>query len=208
MQITKWFKELVEVLKSRSHLFTKKYVYDFSKNLENDLERFIKERSAYVTQVTLFGYLKTRMGTRHTLFFSDKKFNSSIKNASWNIYVVSLVDCIFYTFSYLDKAKILKRENAKQMFINILKKDKEIGLNTEIFEKGLNIFSNKVKNIKWESYYLEEPFKDSGLALYDWAPIADELKKLDKKIVLNSMHLKWNLIQNEFIGLVKKAKII
>ena len=94
------------------------------------------------------------------------------------------------------------------MFINILKKDKEIGLNTEIFEKGLNIFSNKVKNIKWESYYLEEPFKDSGLALYDWAPIADELKKLDKKIVLNSMHLKWNLIQNEFIGLVKKAKII
>ena len=28
----------------------------------NDLEIFIKERSAYVTQATLYGYLKTRMG--------------------------------------------------------------------------------------------------------------------------------------------------
>jgi len=208
MRIIKWFKELRAILKSRSHLFPKKYVYDFSKNLENDLEKFIKEKSAYVTQVTLFGYLKTRMGTRHTLFFSDKTFNSSIKEASWNIYIVSLVDFIFYAFSYLDKVKVLKRENAKQTLINILKKDKEIGLSTEIFEKGLDVFSNKLTNIKWESYHNEEPFKDSGLALYEWAPVDIELKKLDKKIVLNSMHLKWNLIRNEFIDLVKKANIV
>jgi len=50
---------------------------------------------------------------------------------------------------------------------------------------------------------LEEPFKDSGLALYNWSPIADDLKKLDKEIVLNSIKLKWNLVQNDFKDLTK-----
>ena len=36
------------------------------------------------------------------------------------------------------------------------------------------------------------------MALYNWAPIADELKILDKEIVLNSMRLKWNLKIDEF----------
>ena len=38
----------------------------------------------------------------------------------------------------------------------------------------------------------------SSQALYNWAPVADELKKLDKQIVLNSMILKWNNIQKDF----------
>ena len=46
----------------------------------------------------------------------------------------------------------------------------------------------------------------SGQALYDWAPIADDLKKLDKEIVLNSIKLKWNLVENEFQDLVSKVK--
>ena len=50
----------------------------------------------------------------------------------------------------------------------------------------------------FKKYYLEEPFKESCYALYHWSPIADELKTLDRKIVLNSMRLKWNLIDDEF----------
>ena len=41
------------------------------------------------------------------------------------------------------------------------------------------------------------------MALYNWAPIADELKILDKEIVLNSMRLKWNLKIDEFKKLTK-----
>ena len=37
-------------------------------------------------------------------------------------------------------------------------------------------------------------------------PIADELKELDKEIVLNSIKLKWNLVQNEFDSLTKDFK--
>jgi len=34
--------------------------------------------------------------------------------------------------------------------------------------------------------------------MYKWAPIADELKTLDRKIVLNSVILKWDVIKKEF----------
>jgi len=38
--------------------------------------------------------------------------------------------------------------------------------------------------------------------LYHWSPIADELKTLDRKIVLNSMILKWDNIKKEFEDLI------
>jgi hypothetical protein len=39
-----------------------------------NLENFIQSKSAWVTQVTLYGYLKTRMGTRYVLHFENDKF--------------------------------------------------------------------------------------------------------------------------------------
>ena len=47
------------------------------KNL-NDLQEFIQKKSAWVSQVTLYGYLKTRMGTKYVLHFDDEKFLGSI----------------------------------------------------------------------------------------------------------------------------------
>ena len=58
----------------------------------------------------------------------------------------------------------------------------------------------------FNKYYLENPFQESCKALYHWSPIADELKELDKKIVLNSIKLKWNLIVEEFAKLTKNLK--
>jgi len=40
----------------------------------DDLEEFIQSKSAWVTQVTLYGYLKTRMGTRYVLHFENDEF--------------------------------------------------------------------------------------------------------------------------------------
>ncbi len=54
-----------------------------------------------------------------------------------------------------------------------------------------------------ERIYKSWPFNESALTLYEWAPVADELKTLYKKIVLNSMILKWENIQEEFIKLIK-----
>ena len=55
----------------------------------------------------------------------------------------------------------------------------------------------------YKQHYAQNPFKKSGSALYKWAPIADDLKVLDKEIVLNSIMLKWNLVENNFKDLTK-----
>ena len=39
-----------------------------------DLTLFIQKKSAWVSQVTLYNYLKTRMGTKWVLHFDDEKF--------------------------------------------------------------------------------------------------------------------------------------
>ena len=65
------------------------------------------------------------------------------------------------------------------------------------------IFLKRYEKVNFKNYYLENPFQESCFALYHWSPIADELKILDKEIVLNSMKLKWNLIDDEFKKLTK-----
>ena len=40
----------------------------------DELEDFIQTKSAWVSQVTLYGYLKTRMGTRYVLHFANDEF--------------------------------------------------------------------------------------------------------------------------------------
>ena len=55
----------------------------FNKNITSveQLQNFIQERSAHVTQTTLFGYLKTRIGTRYQMMFEDEEFSKSINIA-------------------------------------------------------------------------------------------------------------------------------
>ena len=167
-------------------------------NSIDDLERFIQERAAHVTQTTLYGYLKTRIGTRYVSMIQDEKFAESTNIAKWNIYVSAILDLTFYTFSYLIDQKNLKQNDAKKIFEKIINSEFKNGLSKQIGQDILEEFEKKFKIINWNKYHFEKPFEDSGLALYNWAPIADELKVLDKEIVLNSIKLKWNLVENDF----------
>ena len=72
----------------------------------------------------------------------------------------------------------------------------------EILEKTKKEFDERIVKIDWEKHYKDLPFNKSALALYEWSPIADELKSLDRKIVLNSMILKWDIIKKEFSQII------
>ena len=78
----------------------------------DELENFIQSKSAWVSQVTLYGYLKTRMGTRYVFHFENDKFMGSVNLAKWNIYAAALQDLTFFTFSYL-KANLDYQEFGK-----------------------------------------------------------------------------------------------
>ena len=170
----------------------------------DELEKFIQTKSAWVSQVTLYSYLKTRMGTRYVLHFENDEFMDSVNKAKWNIYAVSLQDLTLFTFSYLKLNFNLNDTNkSKEIFLKILDNEISNNMPLEIIDEAKKTFNDRILSINWEKYYDDLPFNSSALALYKWAPIAEELKTLDRKIVLNSMILKWDNIKEEFKKLIK-----
>ncbi len=173
------------------------------KNLD-ELETFIQTKSAWVTQVTLYNYLKTRMGTRYVLHFENDKFMGSVNLAKWNIYSVALQDLSLFTFSYLRvNFNFQDTDMAKEIFNKILDDEISNKMPLDIVDQARIDFDIRFQNTNWNTYYTDLPFNPSALSLYKWAPIAEELKTLDRKIVLNSMILKWDVIKQEFQNLVQ-----
>jgi hypothetical protein len=172
------------------------------KNID-DLAEFIQKKSAWVAQVTLFGYLKTRMGTKWVLHFDDEKFLASINLAKWNIYSVALQDLTFYSLSYLKVFSDFQDTNkASEIYDAIIANEIKNGMPSDVVANARETFSERLKKIDWSTYYKSWPFNESALALYKWAPVAEDLKTLDRKIVLNSMILKWENIEKEFLKLI------
>ena len=170
----------------------------------DELEYFIQTKSAWVTQVTLYSYLKTRMGTRYVLHFDNDVFMTSLNIAKWNIYSVALQDLTFFTFSYLKVNFNYQDINqAEEIFNKILDDEMSNKMPLDIIGEAKKTFSYRLKNLNWETYHKDLPFNSSALSLYKWAPIAEELKILDRKIVLNSMILKWDIIKQEFEKLIE-----
>ena len=173
------------------------------KNLD-DLENFIQTKAAWVSQVTLYGYLKTRMGTRYVLHFDNDEFIGSVNLAKWNIYSTALQDLTFFVFSYLKvNFNYSDLDRSKEIFLKILDDEISNKMPLDIVEDAKKTFDERLRNINWENYCNDLPFNPSALSLYKWAPIAEELKTLDRKIVLNSVILKWDVVKKEFRERVK-----
>ena len=168
-----------------------------------ELKNFIQRKSAWVSQETLYGYLKTRMGAKYILMFEDEIFLGSINKAKWNIFAVALQDLTFYCLSYLkNNSNIDYILNANEIYREILNEEKNNQMPSDLIESSIKKFNERLEKINWQKYYSDLPFNESALALYEWSPVADELKTLDKKIVLNSMILKWDNVKKEFPTLI------
>ena len=178
----------------------------------DDLHDYIERKSAFITQETLFGYLKTRIGTNYVKMYDNEDFVKSINIANWNIYTVALQDLTFFSFSYLYvKDEYLNNEIAKDVYNKILDdelKNKDHPLSQDIYDKAKQQFEERFSNISWTSFYKDDTFKTSSEALFFWAPVAPELKNLDKEIVINSMQLKWKNIMKEFFEVVQFNKSV
>ena len=170
----------------------------------DELENFIQTKSAWVSQVTLYGYLKTRMGTRYVLHFENDTFMASVNLAKWNIYAVALQDLTLFTFSKLKvNFNYQDIDKANEIFNKILDDEISNKMPLNIIDEARKSFDERLDKINWDFYYQDLPFNSSALSLYKWAPIADELKTLDRKIVLNSMILKWDVVKQEFKDLIQ-----
>ena len=90
---------IVDILKTmREYLFPLKKITNKFKsiNSKEDLQNFVQERSAHVTQTTLYGYIKTRIGARYALMFEDEVFSI----ISDSLYVSNFAPFSFKDFSF------------------------------------------------------------------------------------------------------------
>ena len=190
-------KAISEVISAvRDYLFPyEKISKNFLKiNNERDLGIFIKEKSAFVTQSTLYGYLKTRMGLKQYMMFTDDVFVESVNKAKWNIFSEAVTDLTFYSISFLNKKYNIDSLDPNKIYTNILDNEISNGLTNEISERYKLKFKDKLNSFNIKEYTDNNPFSNSCNALFHWAPIADELKELDKEIVINSIKNKWMLV--------------
>ena len=177
------------------------------KKIQNfdDLKNFISNKSAFVSQFTLYGYLRTRMGgINFYKSLNDLPFETSVNIARWNIYLVSVQDLLLFTFSYIyNKQDRNIITNANSFFKKILEEQQHFGLEVELKNKSIKEFDERIKKVNWHMSYKQKPFERSCEALFVWAPIADQLKDLDKEIVINSMDVQWQNIMIDFVKLLR-----
>lgn len=171
----------------------------------DDLKDFISKKSAYVSQFTLYGYLRTRMGgVNFYKSLNDLPFDTSVNIARWNIFLVSIQDLLLFTFSYIyNKQDRSIVTNAVSFFKKILEEQKSFGLEDQLKNKSIHEFEERVKKVNWHICYKTKPFEKSCEALFTWAPIADQLKDLDKEIVINSMDVQWQNVMIDFVKLLQ-----
>ncbi len=166
------------------------------------LVEFIQTRSAYVAQTSLYGYLKTRMGTRFRQIFEDDKFLPSINKAKWRTYGACLSDLTVFAAAIAGAGNRLSENEisdlARKCFEAAVEQtfdDAESGeARAEIVER----FEARLEQTHWPNAAIgETAFTSSPKVLLESAPIADELKERDVEIVTNSIRFRWRDVREQ-----------
>ncbi len=166
------------------------------------LTEFVQTRAAYVTQTSLYGYLKTRMGTRYRVMFEDEVFSQSINFAKWRIYASCLTDlAVFAAATVHERTGLDKDQTAKLAhfcFESAITADFQDADDAELTARVLENFSARLQRTDWSTAGSgENAFEKSPHDLVKWAPIADELKELDEEIVVNSTRFRWRDVREQ-----------
>ncbi len=167
------------------------------------LSSFVQTRSAYVAQTALYGYLKTRMGTRFREYFEDDVFSQSIRIAAVKLFASCLADFCIYAAA----------EAARD---GRLSPDEAAGLARHCFDHGLTqglvdsdrehvpadvwaTFRARASTTAWsDAVRGESAFSGSADDLVRFAPVVDEFKALDREIVTNSIRFRWQPVRETF----------
>ena len=164
---------------------------------------FVSSRSSYITQVSLYGYLKARAGSRYVSLVKDPLFASSIKTARNHIFFACLMDLTLHVLKTIHERQQINFQNfdplARQFFTKTLEKAPEEVFESLDREKVLLEFENHLRRNSWiETNDSHESFSLSRYALLKWAPVVDEFKVKDEEIVSNSINFKWLRVCQEF----------
>ena len=167
------------------------------------LTHFVQTRSAYVAQTALYGYLKTRMGTRYRDLFQDDVFAGAIRLAAMRIFVSSLGDLTVFAVAVArergqlgaDEAAALAQRCFDEAMRRVLDGEDPGAVPTDMAAD----FRVRLERTPWPDAAVgENAFAGSAADLVRFAPVIDEFKELDSEIVTNSIRFRWRDVRTQF----------
>lgn len=176
------------------------------------LEEFVSSRAAFVAQKTLYGYLKTRMGTRYPSMFEDDVFVHSINIAKLQVFAACLSDLTIFAVGHGFRHSSLEpdalREIAQGIFERSLSENSTEAPAEFSQDEALSRFIDRLAETDWAADALDRgSFSGSAEALIHWAPIAPTLKAQDTDIVRNSINFTWSEVRQNFLRRLSTAGV-
>ena len=87
---------------------------------QQQLFEFIDSRAAFVSQVTLYTYVKARAGTRFPKLFQNDDFLTSLRIARWHVYGAAICDLGLFAIAQLKRDGGLSDMAAQEFAIEML----------------------------------------------------------------------------------------
>lgn len=160
------------------------------------LARFIDSRASHVTQISLYGYLRTRAGTRYPELFSSDVFAAAINGAKWNLWLACVSDLAVYAGGLIAARTTLSSDAVRVLVSAAVDSILEAhGIPEDAddsFPGGADALRRRIALTDFTAVEDGEgAFSESPAALVRFAPVVDEFKQLDAEIVMNSVRFRW-----------------
>jgi hypothetical protein len=177
-----------------------------------ELINFIDSRAAFVSQITLYTYVKARAGTQYPKLFENADFLTSLKIARWHIYGAAVCDLTLFAAAQLRVHGGLSDDEAEQFAASILDDILAYYPQDDIADDKFAAMCARGKQraavADWSDIAVgPAAFQSSSDAVFRWSPIADELKCEDEEILRNSIHLRWIGVRRDLKAVFQHAAI-
>jgi hypothetical protein len=161
------------------------------------LRHFLESRASYVTQTSLYGYLRTRAGMRYPQLFANDEFVRAIDIAKWQMWLACLSDLSVYAGGLIARRSGAGRSRITSLMkatIDAILAESEGSRDGERAKK----LRARIAGADWAAVPDDAtPFSESPRTLVECAPIVEELKQLDEEIVRNSVRFRWQEVRRD-----------
>ena len=177
------------------------------------LREYLDTRASHIAQTTLYGYLRTRAGTRYPVLFDDDAFVVSINHAKWQMWLACLSDLAVYAGGLLahrsEAGPVVAGTAVRRAVAAILERT---GIPEDAgprFVEGVEAVRERLNGCDWTTIRDDESaFTASPEALVRHAPIIRELMALDEEIVRNSVRFRWQEVRRELRAILDADAVL
>ncbi|MEQ8335511.1 hypothetical protein [Nisaea sp.] len=172
--------------------------------------RFVSAKASFVAQTTLYGYVRTRAGTRYTALFDDDLFVQSLNIAKWQVFLACTADLAGFVAASVCAGTDRETEArlALALFRGALADYPEPEGAGPDWEEEVGRAETRLLQARPDTPDADAAFRGSADALVHWAPISDELKVLDEGIVRNSIRFKWRDVRERTAALLRAEAVL